>query len=449
MSSGGVMIAPAAIVVAAGAAVVVAAAAAAVLVVQAANAAAEGAVRAVGDYGDLLERQAAAQATAEVNAEVWRAVTADVVEVNARIRLVAERARRAGATVALPSPVSVAGRSGAEVGAAVAAAHRQLCAAQQALHAAAISSARIELPAMPGTAGATRLDREAAAAALLRYKDTLERRLAADAAPPVAVPVAAGRGGPGEAEVRAALATLDPDAAEADQVGVLQAAALVGPGDARAATAYLMALQTRIADVNRRTAGRRVAAIRLAALEEPAVARVEPPEPFSGTAAKLLAVVTGEREMTDELRRESRAAAEWAAETTRQQFVQDTLRSCLADQGYRVEGDFDIEHSTVRLRRDDWYGEHSAEVWLDEEGTVHGRVVRHTPSLDDEARARNVDRCGTFNAHLREFGEIIGAEVEVDPAHVPQYSPRAETDVVYDTTVTNTTQPPLARERRP
>src|ERR1700722_19119682 len=68
MSSGGIVLPPAAVVVAAGVSVAMvadAAAAAAVLVVQAANAAAEAVVRVVGDYGALLEQQAAGQAAAE------------------------------------------------------------------------------------------------------------------------------------------------------------------------------------------------------------------------------------------------------------------------------------------------------------------------------------------------------------------------------------------------
>src|SRR5438067_1690066 len=114
MSSGAIVVLPAAILVAAAAAVVVAAvavAATAVLVVRAASAAAEGAVCAVGAYGEALERQVAAQSEAEALATRWQYAAADVVGLNARIRLLAHRVHEAGVPVELPPPFDLTGRT--------------------------------------------------------------------------------------------------------------------------------------------------------------------------------------------------------------------------------------------------------------------------------------------------------------------------------------------------
>lgn len=420
MSSGGVVLLPAAVVVAAGAAVVIVAAAAVVLVVQAANVAAEGAVRAAGDYGAALEQQAAAQADAEVNAAVWQSVAAEVVELNARIRLLAERARRSGAGVALPAAVRIAGRSAAEVVAELRDARRQLIVAQQALHTAAIAGATVRLPA--GAAQGLP-DRAAVNTALLRYKRALESRLAVGAVPVARTAVTTGRA-IGADEVAAVLSTLDPDAGETEQIEVLQAAARVQRDDPREAETYLLELQARIHRANARAAGQRLAAQRLLALEEPAVAQEIPPEPFAGTAARLRAVVAGDQEFTDELRKESHAAVDWAADVTRQHLVEHMFRQCLADDGYRVEGGFDVEHSsTLHLTREDWRGENSAEVWVDEEGIVNGRVLRHVQGLDDQSRARNQGRCNEFNATLEKIGAELGARVVINGEHAPQYLP--------------------------
>src|SRR4051794_23772429 len=111
MSAGGIVFVPAALVLAAGELVVIGAAAAAYLTVRAANAAAEGAVRAIGNYGRALECQVAGQSAAAVNAARWEMTAADVVELNARIRMTADRASRAGVAVALPEPLTLAGRT--------------------------------------------------------------------------------------------------------------------------------------------------------------------------------------------------------------------------------------------------------------------------------------------------------------------------------------------------
>src|SRR5690242_9025739 len=115
MSSADVGVDPVSIAVAAGALVVIAAAAAAVMVVRAANAAAEAAVRAVGAYGERLEAEAAGRSAVEAAALRWQCAAADAVALNARIRLLSQRAHAGGEPVDLPPPLDLAGRTVAEV----------------------------------------------------------------------------------------------------------------------------------------------------------------------------------------------------------------------------------------------------------------------------------------------------------------------------------------------
>lgn len=408
MSSGAVLILPAAVVVAAGAAVVVGAAAAAVLIARAANGAAEGAVRAVGAYGAKLEQDAAAQSEAEVNYARWQAVAADVVELNARIRMITERARSTGATVTVPAPLHLAGHSADQAAQWAVQAEVLLSSAQRDLYAAVAEKERTELAAgLPSAVTA----RRGTAAALARYQEALQNRYAS---PP------GGRAVTGS-DVDMVLGGLDPDAYEQDRLDVLRAAAAVERDDPREAQTFLIALRAKVDGVNARAARRRLAAQWLQALEEPIVARIDPPDPFLGTAEKLRAVVAGDQDLTPALHSEGAGAVEWAAEATRHQFVRELVRGCLAEQGYTVKGEFDVRHSAgLLVTRSDWHGEHSADVWVDQDGVVHGRVLREQNIRGDEAALRDRARCNAFNADLQSLATTLDAEVAVDRDHAPQ-----------------------------
>jgi hypothetical protein len=405
------LILPAAVVAAAAAAVVLTAATAAVLVVQAANAAAEGAVRALGDYGELLERVADGQHRAEVQAQVWSAVAGDVVEINARIRLLAERASGAGVAVAVPKPLRLDGLRATEAVDWAKRAARELNSAQDTLYAALAARQGQRISALlPKSAGA----RPDTNAALARFHATLRERYASRPAPVVAST-------DWRAAVDEVLRTLDPDADEREYADILGAAALVDADDQRAAGAYLGTLRTKVHSANGLVARRRLAARWLSALEEPIVAQADLPQPFLDTAAKLRAVVTGESDLNPETRVEGKEAAAWAAEVTRQRFVRDTIHTCLAGQGYAVETDFDLQHSAeLRLTRAAWQGEHSASIWVDRQGTVHGRLVRESTVAGDEATMRERARCVEFNGDLTALGSNLHAEVDTDDTYVPQ-----------------------------
>ena len=426
MSSGAIVIAPGAVVGAATAAVAVvavvavaaAAAAAVVLVVQAANAAAEAGLRAVGDYGEKLELVAAGQATAEIRAQVWQAVAADVHEVNSRIRMLSERAERKGVAVAVPEKFTMAGHSVAEAARWAAQAAQALRLAQQSMQAVvAAEEGKLTAQRLPQSITA----RPETAAALARLQQTLRDRHALALVPPVPPrPVAA--------DVDRILRALDPDANERERVEVLAAAAYAtAPGDAREVDAYVRSLTSKVASANATVARRRLAAQWLTALEEPVVAGVEPPEPFRGTAGRLRAVLAGDQDLTSQLRAEAAEAVAWAGDIARQNFVCEMMRGILADEGYTVEGGFDAQHSAeLSLTRADWRGEHSAEIWVDRRGTVHGHLLREHRAEGDEAAMREHARCADFNATVLRVGRELDADVVVDEAYVPQNANREQ-----------------------
>lgn len=411
MSSGVLILAPGAIGFAAGALVVVTAAGAAVLAVRAANAAAEGMVRVLGDYGEQLEQLANEQHDAAVKAMVWESVAADVVELNARIRMLMERAKRSNVVVAVPKPLNLDGASAAAAVAWSVQTAQALRSAQATMHAAvAADEGRSIANKLPQSVAA----RPDTAAALARFQSTLTDRYAQQSTPLVQHVDSA-------AAAEAALRTLDVDANEQEHAEVLSAAAMVTTDDPRAAAAYLRTLQKKIRDVNAVVGRRRLAAQWLSALEDPIVAGTDLPEPFVGTAAKLRAVVAGEQDMEPELRANAEQAVDWAADVTRQHFVNSMMRGCLADLGYTVDAGFDLQRSTeVRVTRSTWHDEHFAQLWVDREGSLQGRLVREYAGEGDEAAMRDRTRCAEFNNALIELGNRLNVDVRTDEHHVPQ-----------------------------
>jgi len=412
MSSGSVLIVPAAVPVVAAAAVVLAAAAAAVVVVSAANQLAEGAMTALADYASVLEETAESQSRAAVNHLVWEKVAANVVELNARIRMVGERAKRAGVPIAVPGPLSLNGQDSAQAARWCVRTAEELAIVQTALHdAVAITQVREAAKGLPGSGSAEH--RAETAAVLDRYQEMLRRRYEptrVSGPPPINVT---------DAEVSAVLLRLDQDAYEHERAEVLGAAAAVArtcPGEA---VDYLRELRRKVAAVNKAVERRRLAAGWLAALEEPTVAVTLPPDPFSGTAARLRAVVWGEADLTDDLRREARHAVESAAEFTRRAYLAAEVSSCLADLGYTVGEEFDLRNSTtLTLRRADW-PDHLARVSVTDQG-VTGLVLRKQRGLGDAAAASDQHHCDVFHEDLGSVGQRVGAEVAVNENARPQ-----------------------------
>jgi len=410
MSSGGILILPVAAVLAAGAAVVLTAAAAAALTVWAANQAAEAALRALGNVGEKFEQTAAGQVVAEISALRWPQIAAGVIELNARIRLLSERASRAGVLVAVPEPLRLEGRSEQEVVEWTRLAAPMLRAANEAIAAGRAGTERDRLAAALPAAATALPD---AAAALGRLQDTLRSRRAEATAP--ARP--AGRG----PDIAAILRTLDEDANENERLAALRTAALAERAGARDARSYARQLQIDVTELNARVARRRLAAQLTAALEDPVVVRTPPPAPYTGTARRLHAVLSGDADLTPELLAEAAAAVRWAESVARANFVREMVGGCLAEQGYTVDGEADVRHpAELRLSHANWHGEHSAEVWVDADGTVHGKVVREQDIDGDEAAMRDRARCDGFNADLSQLGGRLHAEVVIDREHAPQ-----------------------------
>lgn len=416
MSSGAIIIAPHAAAAAAATATVLAAGAAAVLVARAASIAAEAAVRAVGDYGARLEDIAAAQSDAEITRRVWGVVAADAVELNSRIRALKTRAAKAGVLVEIPPLLSIAGCTAAEASRRTEQTARLVAQAQAAVRTAVADDEARHLGAyLPQYV----LARPDAAKALADYQHTLQKRRGE--------PVEAGATAetpavPTTQDVNAVLDGLDPDADEREHLEVLAAAACVAQDDAREARSYMDSLRSKVAAVNAAASRRRLAGQWLIVLEEQS-ALVDPPAPFSGTAAKLRAVVAGDRDLSADLRAEGAEAAEWAAAQARAGFVKGLMRSCLTELGYSLEPESGpaIRHSAeLRLVRQDWGSEHSAEIWVDGHGALHGRVVREHGVDGDDAAAREQERCVGFNADIRVLGSRLGAAVVTDEGYVPQ-----------------------------
>jgi hypothetical protein len=412
MSSGSVVILPAGVAVAAAAAVVLAAAAAAVVLVSAANQAAEAAVTALADYGETLEEAAGAQSRAAVDHLVWEKVAANVVELNARGRMLGERAKRARVPIAVPEPFSLTGRDAVEAARWCVRTAEELTIAQKALHTAvAITQTEEAAKGLPGSRS-TSYQAETIAA-LDRYQEMLRSRYEPAR---VSAPAPAGAT---DADVETVLRKLDQDAYENERAEVLGvAAAAAGAGPAEAA-GYLLGLRQKVRTVNATVRGRRLAAVWLVGLEEPAVAALLPRDPFTGTVKRLRAVVSGEEELTPELSRDARRANETAAELTRRAYLAAEVSSCLADLGYTVGEEFDLQDSKVlEIRREDW-PDHLAQVSVNHEG-VSGLVLRRHRAVGDQAEASDKHHCDVFHGSLQTVGRRVGAEVIVQEGARPQ-----------------------------
>ncbi|MEJ2855912.1 MULTISPECIES: hypothetical protein [unclassified Saccharothrix] len=408
MSSGGIVVAPFALpVVAAGAVVVVGAVAVgavAVLAARAANAAIEGSVRALGNHGERLEAEVAGLEAAAADARRWEVAAADVVAVNARLRLLRERAAAAGAAVDVPNPLRLdSSRDPAELGRWVGQVQVELARAQEAL------DALVPLPELvveKSTVDTSMAD------ALASHREALRRRYAtAVAAAPE--PVSPGA-------VERVLALLDPDASTDERSAALSSAALVA-AHPQEQDVYLAALRRRItAEINPAVARRRLVASWIETLEGDPLGEVlagaRRPAGLDGTADELRAVVAGTRDLSARLRADGARLVEWAQETAQQAFVRELVKHHLTDLGYQVEETFEVRNSAgLRLTRADWSGEHVADVWVDAHATVHGQVLREVAGAGDDARITDRERCDTFADDLEAVaGRVPEAQVVVD-----------------------------------
>lgn len=420
-SSGVVLFPPGAVVAAAGATVVLGGPAAAVLIVGAANAAVGRGPGGVADHERVLRETDAARGA--VDAEIWARVAANVLELGARIRLLAERGHGAGRPLTVPEPLGLAGTSVSDATRWCVRTAQDLAGAQLALHAAAADEqARQATAWLPED---TRTDSRAdTAAALARYQRMLGERYEPNRASRVPIVTLT------DADVQAVLRRLDPDAHEGECARVLAAAARVPRNHAHVATSHLLGLREAVHEVNMIVIRRRLAAQWLVALEEPSVTALLFGEPFDGAVARLREVVAGERDLGDEASRPAGEALEAAADLARREVVLAIARCRCAQLGYQIMSETDHQGSgIIRLGRADWNGEHSAQLWVDDSGALHGRILRNLAadgaeteagSGEDEAEAARIDRerGGEFLGILRSLGRREGAAAQIH-VHAP------------------------------
>ncbi|MCR3750261.1 hypothetical protein [Lentzea californiensis] len=411
MSAGGMVLAPVVLpAVAAGAVVLVGAvviAAGAVLVVRAANAAIEGGVRAVAEAGERTADEVAAIEARSEDTLRWQAAAADVVAVNARIRLLHERVVAAGISMIVPHPLRLtSSKSPAELGRMAAEAQAAVALAQAEL------DRRLPRPRLELFASQARS--ESADKTLDAYEDVLRARYAAVAAPAPTV---------SPDEVHRVLALLDPDAGDDERIEVLATAARVaraqGDGDV-----YFRQLRMQVTDeINPRVARRRLAATWLQALEEGplpdalAEASITPPPSVGDAVEALRKVVSGDEDLTRERRDEAVQAMAWMEEKADQVLTLRVTQHCLQEQGYEVIGTFDTRNAVgLKVAKPEWGGQHNGTVWVDHKRTVHSRLQRPAGAIGDAARARDGERCEEFADDLEQVGKQVsdnGANITV------------------------------------
>ncbi|GAA3039838.1 hypothetical protein [Actinokineospora globicatena] len=399
MSSGAVVVAPVGLPVVAAGAVLAAGAiavtAGAVLVARAVNAAAESAVRAIGESGAQLEADIAAIEAAE-EAEQWRrrAVT-DVVVVNARLRLVRERAERAGVALEVPRPLALSAEiSPARAVQWVSEVEREIARLSAKLDAAA-PPLRITVSGKTGLADAD------LTAELDRHRHAAARR---HATRPAAVATSS---------ITDVISLLDPDATASERDEVLAAAAAISGRDEP--SLYLSDLRTTVVDtLNPRVRSRRLAATWVAALDDgplaEVVAGIDPPARLRGTADALREVVAGTRELTPRLRAEGTDLAAWAEDVAGRAFVRELVRKCLNESGHEVLDTFDGEGYTgLRLARADWGDQHSTVVRVRDGNIIEHHLESTRAPRGDSDELVDQERCAIANAGIQAVADAAAA----------------------------------------
>ncbi|MGW4393878.1 hypothetical protein ACWEHA_01215 [Amycolatopsis nivea] len=436
MSSGTLVVAPAGLPIVAAGAIVVAGAyvvtAGAVLVARAVSTATESAVRAIGESGAALEREIAAIEAAEAAGQWRRRAMADVVAVNARLRLVRERAQAAGVELPVPPPLALS----AEVTPALAVrwvsdTEYQIARLHKEIDAAA-PPLRVVLAAKNTGAGgdiSAELDRC--------------RQAVADRHAPRRRPVAT-------TSLADIVGLLDPDATTAELEQVLADAAAI-PGRAEQSM-YFSQLRYRIVtELNPAIERRRLAATWVSALDDGPLAAVlstvDPPAPLRGTARALREVVEGARDLTPELRGEGVRLMAWADETAGRAFVRDLVRTCLAEDGHKVLDTFEGDgFSGLRMARPGWADEHATVIRVHHGNRVEHHLEAARSPLSDREKATGEERCAVANAAMRAVAAAAaaaGVEVRLEetPAQV------AGTDTVED--VATASRPGVRYQDRP
>jgi hypothetical protein len=401
--SSGFVVAPAAVLAAAGALPILAIAGAAVLAVSAAHLAAEQAALKAAEYGKQLERTIGAQARGERDARIWVRTATHVVELNARIAMLAAHASRAGMRVPVPELLNLSGYEARQASAWCVSTAEHLRAGQLALYERAsrqqLANAADKLPqdGLPAS-------RQDASMALARYQEMMRERYLGEIGGPIVTRL--------DADMQVALRSLDPDAYEEEHAQVLAAAVQL----ARHATyapeisTSMANLRTTINQINRAVARRRLAAKWLHALLDPVVADMTPPAPYAGTAAKLRRVVSGDGELDEALRREALKAVEWAHDAARSRYLTHLAHTCFTKLGYELAEEFDVRRTAaLEYRKAAWSDVHRARVWVGEHGVVQGRVLSAPAEGSDAVPAQDEELSADLAEDLRALSRRIAA----------------------------------------
>lgn len=383
MSTAVLVVAPSAVAAAAAAAPVLDALDAAVLAADAALAATElgtAPVRRPADYGEQLDRAAGPGA--------WVPTAAHVVGLNARLLMFEARARRAGIQVTVPARLDLVGCAANRAAAWCQRTAGLLELAQLALHTELaereLATAAAALPGSGSTAA-----RAEAMAVLGRYQRMLRNRYAASAVDPTVVV------GPLDATVQRKLRQLDPDAHEGEHEQVLALAAAVAAHSTRPTEAHglLRLLTETVATINTAVAGRRLLAEQSVALVLQTIAL--PQSPYTAVAVKLLSTATAETEPTEELHRTAKAAVAWSDGAARRAYIMTRIRTYLSGLGYVPHTNPD-NADALEFSRFDWGELYRAQTWVDEQGCVHGRVIRENAAIGDRVTLVDAKRRAQF-----------------------------------------------------
>lgn len=421
MSGGAIVVAPAALVLVP--AVAIGAGAVAALTIQAARAGTQATGRALEGAADEMARVADAQDDLARRSRMWELAAASAVATNRDLCLLAARAEHAGVQLPLPPPIDLTGCRLADIRGLVARAQESVARLHREVERAEAASERrtlvASLPVPPdGSPSAAEL--------LARHQQVLARRRTGARLPEWTAPSRIDEADL-RVEIEAILARVDGDATREERATVLLAAAQAAkPRSAALARTYLDALARIVQqEVNPRAASRREAATLLAAIEQPLVAaaiedQAHPRPPFFDAVQRLRSVVRGDADLTPADRRDADRLLCWAQEELDRRRLLATVAETFERLGYTVTTGIQTRHTgEMSVTRTAWHGDYTADVWLDDTGQVHSRLVQLTRGAGAEAR-----RCTELNDTLQQVAAELDrrgtdAQVNLPDPHLP------------------------------
>ncbi|MEO6703218.1 MAG: hypothetical protein ABI140_17485 [Jatrophihabitantaceae bacterium] len=420
MSGGAITVVPVGLLIALPIAALIGAGVAAVLVIRAAAAGTGAAGRLLEHLGEQMLCLADAQDDAAIRTRLWEVAAGAVVQTNQELCLLAARAERVGMTPTLPPPIDLAGCRLADTRALVVQAQEAIASARVEVVRAEVAHEKREMLA---NVAAAMGDPSAAAERLAAYQKTLDLRVqpGTDGPPPRKVDKSRVR-----AQIERVLLRLDLDAMTGDRQRVLATAAVAEEQSTPAASRTYLDALSRLVDeeLNPLISRRREAAALLAGLEHPVVTELigelphEPP--VLPVIERLRAVVRGEMDLTDQDRGDGQRVLSSAAAELERRRLLEGISEAFAGLGYSVSTGLQVHHrGALSVTRPSWYGEHTADVWIDEAGDVQSRLVQVAPDAAGEAA-----RCADLNTSMhRVADQLLGrgfdSEVALPARAVP------------------------------